>query len=448
MPPKDAERVSFNEALKFSEALKEISYNTWLIVDLDNTVMTSRIDLGGDAWFTSLCEHAASQDTDPAVTMALVFVLYNMVQNFVRTMPVEPEIVLIIKALQNIGVPVFGLTARSYPIRQATVRQLADIGINFSINCIAPGDGVSYEQGIIYCGGQNKGDFLSNFLIQYNQSPEHIVMLDDKSKYLGHVGNATESLSIRFSGFHYRCFDERLKQFDMKRANIQLAHLIERLPPEVQDAIKQLNLIPDDVDLSHHSSNFAHHFYHYLPNTPIFKHDISHQLSSLLHDKKANVFARTNSVASYFCEEQLKPGAALIERAASCTDISSFVVSKGVIHADESIVEAASLNLFRSSHDIDDDSKPLKPRRKGHASSLSNDDKSVIASFRENSDDCSDDYSDDVFSHSEIAIPPRAPANLSHSCVIQANGFFSEGQKEDPGEANEIKEKKIWQGLR
>ena len=230
------------EIVKFKEALKHIHYDTWLVVDLDNTVMTSGVELGGDAWFVGLCEHAFRQPLDPSLIMGLVLSIYNQVQQFVRALPAEPEIVMMIKALQDVGIPVLGLTARGYLIRQPTVRQLADIDIDFSINCLEAEDDESYDQGIIYCNGQNKGDFLKAFLEKNKHSPKHIVMLDDKGRHLSHVKEAVDSLEINFHGFRYGFLDKQLQSFDMSRAHRQLADLKEHLPVNVQEAIIQLNL--------------------------------------------------------------------------------------------------------------------------------------------------------------------------------------------------------------
>ncbi|OGV43198.1 MAG: hypothetical protein A3F46_03535 [Legionellales bacterium RIFCSPHIGHO2_12_FULL_42_9] len=229
------------------EALKGISYDTWFILDLDNTVMWSRLELGGDAWFGSLLKHACEHIHDEQTANALVIAIYRTVQFHMRTQAVEPGIVTIIKALQAIGIPVIGLTARDEYLEKPTVRQLKDIGIKLFK--------------IIYCDGQHKGDKLINFLSQCEELPAHIAMVDDKGKYLKQVADMIEPLGINFTGFRYGFLDEKVKQFDMQTANIQLAYIKERFPKSVQDAIEQLHLVPEEQADRYSPSLFAHGFF-------------------------------------------------------------------------------------------------------------------------------------------------------------------------------------------
>ena len=83
-----------------------------------------------------------------------------------------------------------------------------------------PVDGSTYEQGIIYWDGQNKGDTLKSFLDQCEKLPRHIVMLDDKLGHLTHVQEVIEPIGIHFTGFRYGFLDDEVKQFDMQRSHI------------------------------------------------------------------------------------------------------------------------------------------------------------------------------------------------------------------------------------
>lgn len=49
------------EIKNFREALKDIHFDTWLVLDLDNTVMTPKIAFGGDAWFEGLFSHVSQK---------------------------------------------------------------------------------------------------------------------------------------------------------------------------------------------------------------------------------------------------------------------------------------------------------------------------------------------------------------------------------------------------
>ena len=259
---------TIEEIPNIKAALKHISYDTCLVLDLDNTVMESSLELGGDQWFNGMLKHAIQVETNSQIAFAAVILIYYAVQNHVRTKAVEPEISQIIRALQDIGVPVIALTARDHSIMQPTIRQLNAIGIDFS-RCSIPAEGsVSYDKGIIFCNGQNKGAALDGFLKTCAYLPQHIVMLDDKKAHLAHVMDAVDALGIRFSGFRYGFLDEKVSQFDMHTASHQLAHLKKRLSPEVQAAIEQLKLIPHGVDLALTEASCISGFFHHTNPSP------------------------------------------------------------------------------------------------------------------------------------------------------------------------------------
>lgn len=249
------------EIKHFREALKAIHYNTWFILDLDNTVMISKRELGGDAWFNALFDHLAHKKINKQTALPWIMSVYNTAQYFIRTIPVESKINLIIKELQDIGVPVLALTARGYAIRHQTIRQLADIGIDFSRNSAVPNDDHLCSGGIIFCDGKNKGETLNLFFSNLKKLPQHISMVDDKKKHLEHVMLTLKSLNISFSGFRYGYLDEQVNQFNMERANIQLAHLWQWLSSSVQNDIKNLQLIPEPLQGTLSPSEYADSFF-------------------------------------------------------------------------------------------------------------------------------------------------------------------------------------------
>lgn len=243
------------------QMLKRITYNTWLVLDLDNTVMESSLELGGDQWFTSLLHHAEIVGSNKELTVAAVIAIYHAVQEHVRTQAVEPSIVAVIRALQDIGVPILALTARDHSIRFSTIRQLSNVGIDFSRNPVRLRDGSTFDQGIIFCSGGNKGEALREFLCRCIENPDHIVMLDDKEKHLQHVKTALKSLRIPFAGLRYGFLDEKILQFNSKAASHQLACLKPRLPKAIQDTIDSLKITTDDLLIPCSPSPFSHGFF-------------------------------------------------------------------------------------------------------------------------------------------------------------------------------------------
>ncbi|HFF3664250.1 DUF2608 domain-containing protein [Legionella pneumophila] len=286
------------EIKKFREALKDIHFDTWLVLDLDNTVMTPRIAFGGDAWFEGLFSHVKQKEINQDIAKPSLMSVYNTAQHFVRTTAVEPNIVRLIKALQDIGIPIIGLTARGYTIRHQTLRQLSDMGVDFSRNSIVPDDGSSCQGGVIFCAGGDKGENLSAFFERLGRTPRHVAMLDDKKKHLERVMIALKPLGIHFSGFRYGYLDDEVKQFSMETANLQLAHLWEWLSATVQEDVKKLKLISEELIGTLSPLVYSESLFH--PDHPL------HPISKFHSDeKKPKLLKRSLSVSSFFSEEKL-----------------------------------------------------------------------------------------------------------------------------------------------
>ena len=236
------------ESPQFKAILKLLSFDSALVLDLDNTSvepLDSFHDLGSDQWFVKLIEYACKLIPDHEEAIAAVIAIYHEVQHHLRMQPVEkPTIVNIIRALQDIGIPVIGLTARDEVLKESTLRQLKEIGIDF-------------HGRIIFCNGKDKGECLEKYLTTHKIKLRHIVMADDKEKHLLHVQKAVEKLGIRFSGVRYSFLDEKIKNVDMPGANAQLLHIKHKLTTTTQQVMEKLQILPQNF-FSHHpvSSDF------------------------------------------------------------------------------------------------------------------------------------------------------------------------------------------------
>ena len=247
---------------KFAQALNVISFDTWLVLDLDNTVMEPKDALGGDQWFYSLMKFCSQPDVDKDVLFISAITLYNAVQKYIKTKPVEEKTAYLIRALQDVGIPVIALTARSSSIKHETQCQLDDIGINFQIDPLLVNRhnrfrlGHKYYKGVIYCNGKNKGEALGHFFTTCRIRPQHVVMLDDKQSHLENVASVMNYMRIPFHGQRYSFLDDQLDLFDSKAANRELRSLKDYLPLLAQESIKQLGLLlPEDKEETLLNSN-------------------------------------------------------------------------------------------------------------------------------------------------------------------------------------------------
>ncbi len=259
------------DSLSMRTILKHVSFDSVLLIDLDNTVIESQSELGSDQWFVQLCIHATTVVPDKEHAIAMVIALYHEVQKFIRAQAVEDVTVKIINTLQDIGIPVIAITARDQCLQQATIRQLADIGVHLSDNRIPrqalsiaetgrPCEQRLYENGIIFCGGKDKGACFKAFLDATGFNPKHVVMADDKLKHLEHVKAVAESSNIRFNGIRYGYLDAKVAGFDIQEAHMQLAFIKHRLPSILHEHIQTLNVASENhADAATRYPGFFYH---------------------------------------------------------------------------------------------------------------------------------------------------------------------------------------------
>lgn len=225
---KDAVSSHIEESPFIRTILKKLSFNSWLLLDLDNTSIENLTLLGRDQWFCKLIEYACTIIPEKQEAIACVIAIYHEVQHHLRVKAVEANLVFIIAALKKIGIPVIGLTARGGELKNTTLRQLSEIGISFDR--------------IIFCDGKDKGTCLKADLLNSPEWPQHIVMADDKEKHLLHVASAAQELGIKFDGVRYSYLDEKIKTVDLHEAHYQLAQIQTRFPESTREIISRLKL--------------------------------------------------------------------------------------------------------------------------------------------------------------------------------------------------------------
>lgn len=219
--------VNIQESRHVNDVLKFCSYNSLVAFDLDNTVMrpTHVEDLGSDQWFAHLYNWAKAVLNDCQQARTLALALTEHIQKLIDIKPVEVNTPKIIQRLQDVKIPVLGLTARN--ISSDTFAQLNKINVSFTK--YSPGSTIKlnvpeypdrqvyYQDGVIFCDGADKGkcliEFFKQLKLKYN-----VVMVDDVRKNLLHVENAVTQLGLRFFGLRYGKTDGRVSRYDMHRS--------------------------------------------------------------------------------------------------------------------------------------------------------------------------------------------------------------------------------------
>ncbi|MBZ7307553.1 DUF2608 domain-containing protein [Klebsiella oxytoca] len=165
--------------------------NVLLVFDIDNTVLTSRLEVGSDIWYQWQTNKLPLKPTADQRVACLyedsIALLYN-----IGTMTLtEPELAAQMKSWQEKH-SVFALTSRAPDTRYATERELKKNGINFSVSPLKPlneNEAPLYEgrlkrsyiygNGIMLSSGQDKGVILDYLLDKTQRKYRAIVFVDD-----------------------------------------------------------------------------------------------------------------------------------------------------------------------------------------------------------------------------------------------------------------------------
>ena len=233
-------RYTITEIHNIRDILKQVNNDTWVIFDLDNTVIEPfYLSIGSDQWFTMMCSLSAAKIPDPNEALALTLALYYEIQHRLHMQLVEHEVAEVIDILHGNGVPVLALTSRGIDLKETTYRQLKNLNIHF-------------EHDIIFCSGKNKGVCLQTYLESKHYKPAHIMMIDDKKKYLEQVGDIAKALVIHYDGVRYAYLDKKVMDFNLESSHKELAVLHPILPPHAKTAIQRLGILVESEDVAHH----------------------------------------------------------------------------------------------------------------------------------------------------------------------------------------------------
>lgn len=203
-----------------------------IVLDIDNTLLTSEVDLGGDVWYQwqtgKLKIKPTTAQKVPCLYQDAIGLLYKL-----GTMkPTEAQVPSLIQHWQQSGHGVIALTARAPNVRPATERALARRGIDFSSSAVGHDDKgapvyrqritldhqtreMSYMKGIMMTTGLNKGEALKYLLKQTDAQFKAIVFVDDSEKNIMHVQNSFKGVkNIDLTAIHYTHIEqERIKAF-------------------------------------------------------------------------------------------------------------------------------------------------------------------------------------------------------------------------------------------
>jgi hypothetical protein len=231
------------ESNQITDLLQYADEATWVFCDIDETLIESVTQLGSAQWRSHIYRKALQAGYEVPEARMILAQFWRFVQPFISVQVVDPNAAEVLRNLCQSTAAVMALTARDPIEASYTSKQLDSAHITLSQDKIVGSFFLSpqslYERGIIFSGGQPKGQTLIAFFEKIGHMPKKIVFIDDRWEHVIEVDacmkqHGIECIAIRFSGA-----DERVKTFEVAVAEQQWAYL----PKMLSDAqAKTINL--------------------------------------------------------------------------------------------------------------------------------------------------------------------------------------------------------------
>lgn len=197
---------------------------TLLVMDIDDTLLTSQGFFGSDKWYEWQKHLPAS---DPAKVPCL-FDVISLNYEAGTQQPTQPDGPSLVNALPGEKLL---LTSRNPLYRGGTVRTLRDAGYALPTPLAGQAEGrswrwrkapgaresdVSYDQGIFMTSGQDKGLMLLDLLGRLHTHYDRVVLVDDGDANIRNMQTALRDAGIDYHGLHYTRVDKTVSDADAK----------------------------------------------------------------------------------------------------------------------------------------------------------------------------------------------------------------------------------------
>ena len=222
----------FNDLAQIAPALAESPKRTLLVLDIDDTLLTSPGFFGSDTWYEWQAKTLQPGDPDK---LACLFDVVSLNYEAGNQRPTQPDGPALINALP---VDKLMLTSRNRLYRGGTLRTLHDAGYALPTPLGGQAEGAAwawrkapgaretrmdYDQGILMTAGQDKGLVLLALLQRLRLHYGRVLLVDDGEKNINDMRAALRDAGIAYLGLHYTRVDKRVgpEQIQAGRAGWQ-----------------------------------------------------------------------------------------------------------------------------------------------------------------------------------------------------------------------------------
>lgn len=228
-------QAEVRELISFDELTSLIDSDTLVLLDIDDTIIDVPTTLGTAIHSSDISQRLRDRVAIDRVVRMLARVRVNFYSE-TELQPVEPCTSQIVADLQNKGITVLGLTARSKKragfkyFDFVTNDNVAAVGVDFNRSKIPSSIVKSgketaeyfFANNIIYTDRTPKGLALEAFLKDSNWKPKRVLFVDDQPRHAKSVNEAMERANIPCLSMYYLRADHNHPPFDPVIGAIQL----------------------------------------------------------------------------------------------------------------------------------------------------------------------------------------------------------------------------------
>jgi FMN phosphatase YigB (HAD superfamily) len=191
------------------QILPHVDETTWVLFDIDDTLLESELQVGRAKWFFYEVEKEMAQGLDYESAVLACYPEWIRMQEICPIRSPEPEIPAIVHLVQQSAGATFGLTARHPPICATTLKQLAYLGIDFTFSApfcppIETKAATHWEGGVLFLSDFNrKGEVFRKWLEISPIRPSKIILIDDGKHHLINMEKQMGAIGIPCTCFHY-----------------------------------------------------------------------------------------------------------------------------------------------------------------------------------------------------------------------------------------------------
>ena len=247
--PESEVRASHDLA-DIAPALAESTKRTLLVLDIDDTLLTSVGFFGSDSWY----EWQQGLKADDPGKVPCLFDVISLNYETGGQRATQPDGPALVNAVQ---VDKLLLTSRNPLYRGGTLRTLRDAGYALPAPLAGQADGsswdfrkapdaapvrITYDQGVFMTTGQDKGLALLALLQRLHTRYDRVVLVDDGKKNIDNMQNALRKAGVDYLGLHYLRVDKSIAAADAQagRAGWQAwQRLLGEVYPQRLQALQQ-----------------------------------------------------------------------------------------------------------------------------------------------------------------------------------------------------------------